>query len=131
MSRAMRVYCLLAGLCDATTGLLLIAVPGELAARLGLEPKPAQPDYLAFSGVFVLTVGLSYLYPFALAAVRREARLAAALETTALARFAVAAFLTAAIAAGRFGTGWLPVLATDLSLAIFQTVWRLRGEGGL
>ena len=124
----MAAYCLLAGLGDATTGLLLLLAPIRVAALLGIAPAP--PFYLSFVGAFVLAVGLSYLYPFALAAPRRPGRLLAALEITAIARLSVASFLAASLAAGSGVRGFVPVLATDLSLAAFQLLWLSRRGAG-
>lgn len=119
------IYCLAAGSADAATGLLLLAAPGFVFARLGLEPLPAPPVYASFVGAFVLAVGLSYLYPLALGAAGLAARWRQLFETTAISRLAVAAFLAFAIPGGGLGAAWGLVLATDLGLAVFQ-LYRLK-----
>lgn len=119
------IYCLLAGACDASTGILLLAAPRQVSALLHLEPVPL-PVYASFIGVFVLGVGLAYLYPFLLGASGREQRLGVVLETTAISRLGVAIFLGTAMAQGRLGLAWSIVMATDLSLGLFQLAWRRR-----
>lgn len=126
MHPPIRVYCLLAGSADAATGILLLAAPLRVVALLGLEPIPTEPILLSFVGAFVLAVGLAYLYPFALPAGRRAARIRVLLETTAISRLAVAAFLVAAILGGRLGAAWSTVLLTDLGLAVFQLAYLRR-----
>jgi hypothetical protein len=121
----LRIYCLLAGSADGATGLLLLAAPGFVFARLGLGPLPAPPVYASFVGAFVLAVGVSYLYPLALGVAGLAARWRQLFETTAISRLAVALFLAAAIGTGRLGPAWGLVLATDLGLAFFQ-LYRLR-----
>lgn len=118
-------YCILAGVCDASTGALLLGAPDRVTALLRLEPAP-PPAYAAFIGAFVLAVGLSYLYPFLLAAEERAARCRVVFETTAISRLAVASFLAAAIASGALGASWAAVLATDLALGGFQAAWLWR-----
>ena len=125
MKSWVRIYCLLAGLCDASTGVLLLAAPLFVVSLLGLEPVPAPPVYLAFVGAFVLAVGLAYLYPFVLSPARREERIRVLFEITAISRLAVASFLTWAIVGRQLGLAWGTVLLTDLLLASFQ-IYSLR-----
>lgn len=118
-------WCALAGSLDALTGLLLMVAPAAVLRMLGAGELPEQPVFLRFVGAFVGAVGLSYLYPFALAPTRRAARLRVVLEVTTLERLVVFAFTTSAIAAGTLGARWASVPATDLLLAGAQ-LWLLR-----
>jgi hypothetical protein len=122
-------WCALAGSLDALTGLLLVIAPAAVLRMLGAGELPDQPVFLRFVGAFVGAVGLSYLYPFALAPTRRPARLRVVLEVTALERLVIFAFTTTAIAAGTLGARWASVPATDLGLAVAQ-LWLLRRWSG-
>jgi len=128
-----RIYCLLAGLCDAATGILLLAAPRFVFSLLGLEPLPSPPIYASFVGVFVLAVGLAYLYPWVISAAGRRERIRVVFEVTALSRLAVALFLGFAILDRALGLLWGIVLLTDFSLAGFQLFllrrWSSVGEG--
>lgn len=108
-----------AGLGDTVTGLALVAAPEAVLRLLAIPTAGADPFALRFVGVFVGCVGLAYLYPFALAPARRGARLAAAIETTAGIRLAVAAFLVVSVATGR-PAGWLVVAGVDAAIALAQ-----------
>lgn len=132
IGRALELYCLAAGACDFTTGVLLIAAPFTVLGLMGvaLAPEAAGDGvYLRYIGTFVAAVGASYLYPVVLALVtggRAGAeRLPTVLEVTALVRGAVALFVTAAVARGALATPWLLVAAVDGGLAVFQ-IWLLR-----
>lgn len=105
-----------AGIADGLTGLLLITTPSTAFGLLGL-PLPAETVYVRFVGVFVLVVGLLYAVPFLGSPPARNARLASAFESTALARCAVAMFLAAAVAAGALAGPWLRVAVFDALLA--------------
>jgi uncharacterized protein YjeT (DUF2065 family) len=122
-------WCALAGSLDALTGLLLVIAPAAVLRMLGAGELPDQPVFLRFVGAFVGAVGLSYLYPFVLAPIRRAARLRVVLEVTALERLVVFAFTTTAIATGTLGARWASVPATDLLLAAAQ-LWLLRRWSG-
>lgn len=131
MRRLITVYCLLAGFCDATTGVLLVSAPLWTLGLMGVpavaEPAAGDPVYLQWIGVFVGGVGLLYLYPFLLGG---EARQRFVLEATALLRLLVAAFVLVSVVRGALADAWLSVFATDLALAAVQIVllWRLKTE---
>lgn len=121
MRRVIPLYCLMAGSCDAATGLLLVAGPGLALRLMRIAAVPAEPIYLRWIGVFVACVGLSYLYPFLYrGAPGREARLTVVLEVTVPTRLAVALFVGAGVLAGALSVPWLSVLFTDLVLAAVQ-----------
>lgn len=127
LSRGVAAFALAAGLCDAATGVALVAEPLWTLERMGIEPLPAEPVFLRWIGAFVLAVGVSYLYPFLLAPARRAARLATVFEVTALARGAVALTAGGAILAGDLAAAWAGVPLFDAALAIAQLVLLARG----
>lgn len=106
-----------AGLCDATTGALLIAAPAFTFRLMALAILPHPVAFIRFVGVFVCAVGLSYLWPAA-ALPTREWR--GQWTTTAIIRTGVALLLAWQIAAGAMEHGWLAVAATDAFLAAVQ-----------
>ncbi len=116
-------YCLLAGACDAVTGVLLVSAPIATLKLMRIAELPAEPIYLRFIGAFVGGVGLAYLYPF-LCRGRSDARLTVVLEVTALVRLCVALFLGVSLAEGSLAAAWSTVLLTDLLLALAQ-IWML------
>ncbi len=125
MSRKLiTVYCLLAGACDAVTGVLLVSVPIATLKLMRIAELPAEPIYMRFIGVFVGGVGLAYLYPLVLSRGRSDTRLSVVLEVTALVRLCVALFLGVSIARAALATAWSTVLLTDLLLAAAQ-IWML------
>jgi hypothetical protein len=114
-------YAVLAGACDAGTGLALLLDPGRVLTWMGMAVPSVEPVYLRYIGAFVLTTGLAYLYPFALSAGRlRQHRLAVIFEVTLLIRFIIALFVLFAIARGLLPAGWISVAATDGVLAGVQ-----------
>ncbi|MDY7094572.1 MAG: hypothetical protein SX243_16495 [Acidobacteriota bacterium] len=119
-----RAYCLLAGLCDASTGLLLVALPAPTLALMRIPRAPVELVWLQWIGVFVGAVGLAYLYPFVLGSEGRDERLKTVLEITAGVRLAVGVFVLWAVGSGRLPAPWLSVAATDLLLAAVQ-LWLL------
>jgi hypothetical protein len=126
MRRLITVYCLLAGSCDAATGVLLVSAPLWTLGLMGVAPV-AEPVFLQWIGVFVGGIGLLYFYPFLLGG---EARRRVVLEATALLRLLVAAFVLVSVVRGALAAAWLSVFATDLTLAAVQIVllWRLKTE---
>jgi hypothetical protein len=122
----MKLFCFLAGLCDAVTGLLLVAAPALTLRLMGIEPAPEDPTFLRFVGVFVGGVGLSYLYPWLLDARRREERIWTVLEVSAGLRLMVAVFVAANVATGALVARWSLVAVTDLGFALVQWAWIAR-----
>jgi hypothetical protein len=120
-------YGLLAGGCDALTGLMLLAAPGFTLGLMRISQLPADLIYVRWIGAFVFGVGFTYVYPFLLAPGRLAARLAVALEITAVIRLAVFAFVICSIAKGPLGREWATVAITDLALAFFQFIMLKRG----
>ena len=123
--RLIVAICLVAGSCDFLTGVLLVAAPAFTLVLMGMTAVPAEPILLRFVGVFVGSVGLAYLYPWALSPSARLARWKTVFEMTALVRLMVAAFVVAGVFGGALEVSWTTVAVTDLTLAAVQ-VWTLR-----
>lgn len=122
--RWLGIFCLLAGLGDSLTGLLLVVAPAFTLALMGIASSPPvarlEWTYLRFVGVFVGSIGLSYLVPFAAQPCHRLRRWRGVLEVTALVRFAVALFITGCLVAGDLALAWISVPLTDFTLAVMQ-----------
>lgn len=118
-----------AGLCDTCTGLLLVIAP-ELAVRLmHVATVPSPIIFLSYIGVFVLSVGVSYLWVAWRAPLSMHSALAwkTQWQVTALIRSAVAIFLVVTIAAGRLDAAWALVALTDGVIACVQWLGLYRG----
>lgn len=123
------------GVGDLATGALLAASPQRVEALLGLASSdPAADVFVRWLGVFVAAVGAAYLLPWRVAdgAARRE-RVRGALEWTALARLAVAAFVGVSVMAAALPEGWCFVgvydaLAASGQLALLAS-WARRDVG--
>ncbi len=115
------IFLALAGGCDATTGLLLIAAPDFTLDLMQIAMPPSEPIYTRFIGVFVMSMGLSYFLPFFY---RPEETRATAvrmlLAFTALVRVCVATFILSSVVLHALAPMWLSVFATDAGLASFQ-----------
>jgi hypothetical protein len=86
-----------------------------------INPYPNEPVYLRFIGIFVLAVGLSYLYPLAGGTEPlRMTRLSIVWEVTALIRGAVSASLLAFVLLGLLPVQWLTVTLCDGTMATIQ-----------
>ena len=130
LPRGVAGFSLAVGLCDAATGLALIAAPLWTLGRMGIAVPPAEPVFVRWIGAFVLAVGLSYLYPFLLRAsgsARLGERLATVFEVTTLARGLVAVVAGGAIAGGLLERAWLGVPLFDAAVAAVQIVLLRRG----
>ena len=130
-ARAPSLFCLAIGAGDAATGLLLVAAPALVLRLLGLGAPPgADLVFVRFVGVFVASVGLSYLYPWLAGRAGRAPRLRTAIEITAGVRLAVALFLAIAVLAGALDLPWSAVGAYDALVASLQLGLLLRGFFG-
>jgi len=127
-TRWLPVYHWLAGLCDATTGVLLVFAPSWTLGLMGVRVAPQPVEFAGLIGVFVLSVGLAYLYAARLPMNAANApRWATVWWLTALSRTLVAGFLTWKILAGSMEMTWLTVALTDGVLAIFQWIGLRKG----
>jgi hypothetical protein len=122
-TRWLLVYQWLAGLCDSATGVLLVFAPGWTLKLMGVRHAPQPVEFAAFIGVFVLSVGVAYLYAARLPMNAANApRWHTVWWLTALSRTFVAGLLFWKILAGRMEVAWLMVALTDGVLAIFQWI---------
>lgn len=121
-------YQLVAGVSDASTGVLLIAAPLFTIRMMGMSvPRDAAP-FLSFIGAFVLAVGLSYLYGALL--IHRTGgvpRLEAVWLLTAIIRSSVAIFVLAAVVGGTLSAGWLTIAVFDGICVLIQARGLRRG----
>lgn len=118
MKRIALIWSLGAGAMDAATGLLLVFAPERVLELLGIAAPAAESRvFLSWIGVFVASVGLSYVL------VLRGAAAAATVWTfTALVRFAVACFLMLQIRAGNLPLAWATVALADAGVAALQMI---------
>jgi len=123
--------CLGAGLCDGTTGVLLLVAPVFTLHWLGLGIPDGAAIYLRLIGVFVGCVGVSYLAPFTLPrGSRRRQHLRTIVELTAGVRLAVALFVAISVIVGALALGWLIVGFTDAGVALAQLALLVLGGFG-
>jgi hypothetical protein len=121
--RWLPAYQWLAGLCDTSTGVMLVFAPAWTLRVMGLHQLPSPIEFVSFVGAFVLSVGLAYFYA---ARWPMNSRFAPRWQTvwflTALSRSFVAMFLTWQIIAGKMEIAWLTVAFTDGALATVQWI---------
>jgi hypothetical protein len=123
-------YQYLAGLGDTSTGWLLVFEPQWTLTLMGVHRIPQPIEFASFVGVFVLGVGVTYLYATRLPLIAANApRWQTVWAVTALIRTSVAVFLLGEILAGRMEPAWLTVAITDGALALIQ--WIGLGMGWL
>jgi hypothetical protein len=111
----------LAGLCDTTTGALLVAAPQWTLRLMRVPAGPTEPIWLRFIGAFVGGIGLAYLLPLLeRRSALTDARLVTVLLVTAIVRLCVAGFVATAVLAGALARQWSSVWIADLALAVGQ-----------
>jgi hypothetical protein len=122
------LYQCLAGLGDTSTGWLLIVEPRWTLTLMGVHLLPQPIEFASFVGVFVLGVGLVYLYAMHLPLDAAHApRWQTVWALTALVRTLVAVFLFVEISSGRMERAWLAVAVFDGTLALIQWIGLTRG----
>jgi len=118
----LNMYQYLAGLCDTGTGVLLIVFPGFALGllRLGIVPSP----YIRFIGVFVLSVGLTYLWTVIRWPLNGHVAPVwlTQWKITALIRSLVAIFVVWQVAARAIDSRWMTVALTDGIFAAIQII---------
>lgn len=127
MNQFLLPFLVLAGGCDALTGLLLMAAPLFTLDLMGIPVHPTEPVYMRFIGAFVFAVGSSYFRPL----LPRDPglRLEAArhtLASTAWIRVCIATFTVIALLGHDLHPRWAVVTATDVSLSCIQLFWLTR-----
>jgi uncharacterized protein YjeT (DUF2065 family) len=117
-------YQYFAGLCDATTGLLLIGCPEFTLRLMGLSLIPQPIAFVRYIGVFVMSVGLSYLWTAARWPLNEHVALVwmTQWKMTALIRMSVAVFITWQVLVHALEFHWITVGLTDGLLAVVQIV---------
>lgn len=116
-------FCWLAGLCDFSTGVMLVAAPLFTLRLMNIDAMPAEPVYMRFIGAFVASAGFCYLVPFLfLRGAMRDRCVEGMLVTTMVIRLFIATFTGIAIARGALAASWITVPLSDLTLASIQFV---------
>lgn len=119
---AILLFQLLAGLSDASTGFLLIFAPVWTLRFMGVTQIPTPHVIIAYTGVFVFSVGFSYLWALIFWA-RNPARLGewkAQWILTAFIRSFVAIFVFWNVLNAQLEPSWLSVALTDATFALIQ-----------
>lgn len=118
----LNVYQYLAGLCDTGTGMLLIAFPGFILGLMGLGIVPNP--YIRFIGVFVLSVGLTYLWTVIRWPLNQRSIHVwlTQWKITVLIRSLVAIFVVWQVAARAIDLSWITVAITDGIFAAIQII---------
>jgi hypothetical protein len=119
---------LFAGLMDSLTGVLLMTVPLLTLRLMGVEAPSEAVPYVRFMGAFIFAVGSLYLWGLlSVALLGTWKGVFCMYYATAWIRAVIGVFSTVAILSGGLGLEWGVVPLTDISLAIFQVVWLLKG----
>ncbi len=116
------LYQYIAGICDGFTGLLMVGFPGFTLSLLGLTDVPGP--YARFIGVFVLSVGLTYLWTVIRWPLTGHAAQVwlTQWKITALIRLLVALFLLWQVASHSLQFRWMTVSLTDGLFAAIQII---------
>ena len=123
------LYQYVAGLCDAGTGLLLIAAPAWTLGLMGLSIIPQPVAFVRYIGVFVLSVGLTYLWAAVRWPLMPHAHIAwvAQWKITALVRLLVTLFVVWQVVSGAIEPRWISVAFSDGAFALVQIVGLAKG----
>jgi hypothetical protein len=123
------LYQYVAGLCDTGTGLLLIVAPAWTLRLMGLSVIPQPIVFVSYIGVFVLSVGLTYLWAAALWPLTSHAHIGWSTQwkITALVRTLVAVFVVWQIALSALESRWISVALSDGAFAAFQWIGLRKG----
>jgi len=123
------LYQCAAGLCDASTGLLLIAAPVWTLGLMGLTIIPHPIAFVRYIGVFVLSLGLTYLWAAIRWPLTPRAQIAWSTQwkITALIRALVAVFVVWQVASAAMEVRWMSVALTDAAFALIQWTGLAKG----
>lgn len=129
LHRRLMLYQYLAGLCDTSTGILLIAAPVFTLGLMGLAVIPQPVAFVRYVGVFVLSVGLTYFWAAIRWPLTPRAHIAWSTQwkITALIRSLVALFVLWQIASKELELRWISVAFTDALFALVQIIGLRRG----
>ena len=120
----LKVYQFIAGLCDTSTGVLLVGFPDyTLSALMGLTVFPQRP-FIRFIGVFVLSVGITYFWSLWRYPLNEDGSVVwmTQWKITALIRTLVALFILWQLAAHNIDFRWIFVALTDGLFAAIQMI---------
>jgi hypothetical protein len=123
------LYQLAAGFCDTSTGVLLIAAPAFTLGVMGLTILPQPVAFVRYIGVFVLSVGLTYLWAVLRWPLNEHAVLVWSTQwkITALVRLLVALFVLWQVATGAMEPRWITVAFSDGVFAAIQIMGLAKG----
>jgi len=133
MSKPLRRWLILyqyaAGLCDTGTGLLLIAAPAWTLSFMGLAIVPQPIAFARYIGVFVLSVGLTYLWAALCWPLAEPAPIAWSTQwkITALIRTLIALFVVWQVTTGEIENRWITVALSDGAFALIQWIGLAQG----
>ncbi len=114
--KILRAWSIMVGGMDAITGLLLIVAPQTVLRLLAITPPSAGAlVFVSWIGVFVMAVGLSYVF-----ALGRRGRGEAVWMFTSMVRTMVAVFLVCRILDGSLEKDWWIVALADAVVALAQ-----------
>ena len=121
---ALLVGCLLAGLMDAVSGLLLMLSPGFTLNLMRVPAVVSEAEvFIRFIGAFVFSVGCLYLFAFrSVSGDRSLSYVRFVFGVTAWVRAVICLFTTLAIVQGALPVEWISVPLTDGVVACVQ-VW--------
>ena len=127
--RWLLVYQYAAGLCDTTTGLLLLAAPAGTLALMGLTIIPQPVVFVRYIGIFVLSVGLTYLWAAGRWPLTSHAHIGWVTQwkITALVRTLVALFVVWQVVSGSLEGRWISVALSDGFFAVIQWTGLFQG----
>lgn len=113
-----------AGVCDTGTGLLLIFVPAFTFHLMGLSVLPQPVAFVRYIGVFVMSVGITYLWTVTRWPLNEYSAIVWLTQwrITAVIRMFVAVFIVWQLAIHGLEFGWVAVALTDGILAVVQIV---------
>jgi len=116
-----------AGGLDTIAGLGFVFLPEATLAAMGADPEmEADAFFLSFVGVFVVSVGLGYLWALQRWLKRGDtAFLRAVWRLTILFRLASGTYCAVSLLNGDLDAGWLGVPLADFVFASLQ-IWLLR-----
>jgi hypothetical protein len=123
------LYQYAAGLCDTSTGILLIAAPAWTLGLMGLTIIPQPIAFVRYIGVFVLSLGLTYLWAAICWPLTPKAQIAWSTQwkITALIRTLVALFVVWQVASAAVEVRWMSVALTDAVFAVIQWTGLAKG----
>ena len=129
LRRGLVIYQCLAGLCDTSTGLLLIFAPAFTLGMMGLSIIPQPVAFIRYIGVFVLSVGLTYLWTVLRWPLDRRASLVWSTQwkISSLIRLLVALFVVGQVVTGDLEVRWMTVAFSDGLFAAIQILGLQKG----